>query len=96
MRENETAYVAGWGFTQRNAAGLKDSQSALPSVLQTAEISLLSPEKCQLRHLKFKVTGDMFCSESTETDICQVCIQMKHLYRKSISFIFGLLVIFAG
>ena len=67
--------AAGWGYRTRftGPVGDRDPED-IPERLQQANVTIISRAKCATRQPLLNITEDMFCIDSSKTDICQVGI----------------------
>ena len=83
--EGLAVVAAGWGYTIENRAGVPEMMQ--PDQLQQTHVDVITRALCAARWPNLTVTEDMFCIDSTQTDICQVNFSQFDLgicYRHSV------------
>ena len=62
--------AAGWGYTTRYPE--HDDHAELPTQLLQAQMKVINHPTCRMIWPAMTITDDMFCIDSSATDICQV------------------------
>ena len=69
-RNAESVKAAGWGYTIKNLKGHPEAN--LSNQLLQAPVQIISRTACAASWRQLTITENMFCINSTQTDICQV------------------------